>query len=143
MLPPGKRLRFFVDGITARLNDNDLPRQYNVHVDYHGPIKRKAALTSVHRLDINHFWGVSPPPKGIPELVDEVEKIHKELHKWTDGISGLLVNVTDRAKEQRPTTYRPFRLRDAQQMMKDNRWAALTRHTVERPLRRRGWWIRD
>lgn len=142
LLPPGKKLRFFVDGITARLNDKDLPRQHDVSVDYHGPVKRKRPLNSTYILDINHYWGSSPPPKGIPELVDEVEKIHKELNKWTDGISGLRVNVTDREKEKRQS-YRPFRLKEAQQIVREDGAIALGRHILRRALQRRGWWLRN
>ncbi len=133
LLPPGKKLRFFFDSITARLNDNNLPRQYNVTVEYHGPIKRKELLTSSWKLDIGHYWGSSPQPKGLPELVETLGEIKKEMHKWTDGISGIRANVVDRDKEERQR-YRSYRLRRAKQLRQIEGWWALAKSLVKRRL---------
>lgn len=140
-LPPRKRLRFFFDSLPARLNDQTLPKHYDVFIEYHGPIKRRKPLTSTYKLDIGHYWGSSPPPKGLPELVKEVENIHKEMKKWTDGTSGLQVNATDRNDQER-RLHRPFRIPEAKQIKESDGWLALGRHSLKRALHRRGWYSR-
>jgi hypothetical protein len=46
--------------------------------------------------------GAGLPPKGIPELVTEVENIRKEINKWTAGDDhGLLVHTLDERRKER------------------------------------------
>lgn len=140
LLPPNKKLRFFFDSITVRLNDDVLPKHYDVSVEYHGPIKRKKPLVSTYRLDISHYWGMSPPPKGLPEVVKTLEEIQKEMHKWTDGISGIKAKVVDRNKEVRSQD-RSYRLRRAKQLRKSEGWIAAGKVLIVEPLQLRGWWF--
>ena len=42
------------------------------------------------------YLGSALPPKGIPELVAEVENIRKEMEKWKGGgLRGLSVRMSD------------------------------------------------
>jgi hypothetical protein len=48
------------------------------------------------------YLGSALPPKGIPELVTEVEKIRNEIQKWIGRSGrGLLVHTLD---QRRPDT---------------------------------------
>lgn len=87
------------DSAPARL-DSQLPRAYEVTVQYDGPFGRHYEPDH-YTLDLSMYLGSAPPPKGLPELVDEVEKVRKELAKWSDGSRGLRVNTTDREKQER------------------------------------------
>jgi hypothetical protein len=142
MLPPNKKLRAFFDSFPERLK-SDLPMTYDVEVEYHGPTKQKKPLTSHYRLDLNFYVGMSPSPKGIPDLVKTLEDIKGEMHKWTDrsGSTGLRVSTADREKQER-RLFRPSRLRNAKQIKESDGWLASIRYFIQNERRRRGLWVR-
>jgi hypothetical protein len=84
---------------------------------------------------------VSTGPKGLPELVDEVEKVRKELARWTEGTHGLQVHVVDRERARR-IDLRRYRLEHFQQTAKTEgvlpAARALVRQVAELALWRRG-----
>jgi len=47
------------------------------------------------------YLGSAEPPKGLPELVAEVEKIRKEMEKWRVSSRGLRVQTVDQRRQQR------------------------------------------
>lgn len=98
-LPPGKKIRVLFDSAPARF-DSELPRSYKVTVRYEGPLGRQYEPDR-YPLDLSMYYGSALPPKGLSELVDEVEKIRKELAKWTYSGRGLRVNATNREKRER------------------------------------------
>lgn len=98
-LPPGKKIRVLFDQYGARV-DAKLPLTYEVTLRYKGPTGRKE-WAHPYRLDLSMYLGSALPPKGLPELVAEVEKIRKELEKWKGGVRGLLVQTVDRRRQQR------------------------------------------
>jgi len=116
-LPPGKKIRVLFDSAPARLN-SDLPRAYEVTVRYEGPFGR-IYEPDRYPLDLSMYLGSALPPKGLPQLVEEVEKVRKELAKWTDGIRGLRVNTTDREKQER-AQFRHFLTRRFVQSAKED-----------------------
>jgi hypothetical protein len=64
-------------------------------VRYRGPTGRKE-FKDTYRLDLGMYVGSALPPKGIPELVAEVENIHKEIEKWKGrGLRDLSVRISD------------------------------------------------
>jgi hypothetical protein len=98
-LPPGRKIRVLFDQYAARL-DAKLPLTYDVTLRYKGPFGRKE-WEHPYRLDLEVYLGSQLPPKGLPELVAEVEKIRKELEKWREGSHGLRVETVDRRRQQR------------------------------------------
>ncbi len=96
-LPPGKKIRVLFDQFSARL-DAGLPLRYDVELRYRGPTGRKR-WEHPYRLDLGLYVCSQPPPKGIPELVTEVENIRKEIERWKgSGIRGLLVHTVDQRR---------------------------------------------
>jgi hypothetical protein len=98
-LPPGRKIRVLFDQYAARL-EAKLPLTYDVTLHYKGPFGKKA-WEHPYRLDLGIYLGSQEPPKGLPELVTEVQNIRKELQKWRGGTRGLLVQAIDRRRQQR------------------------------------------
>jgi hypothetical protein len=104
-LPPGKKIRVLFDQFNARVNAG-LPLGYDVKLGYRGPTGW-TRWEEVYRLDLGMYVGSQPAPKGIPELVAEVENIRKEIEKWKGGgLRGLLVHTTDQRQEDKITVRR-------------------------------------
>ena len=99
-LPPGKKIRVLFDQFNAR-TEAKLPLTYDVDVRYRGPTGSKH-WKDTYRLDLGMYLGSALPPKGIPELVTEVENIRKEIKKWQgSNLQGLLVHNLDRRQEDK------------------------------------------
>jgi hypothetical protein len=98
-LPPGRKIRVLFDQYAARL-DARLPLTYDVTLRYKGPFGKKE-WEHPYRLDLGIYLGSQLPPKGLPELVTEVEKIRTELEKWRESGRGLRVETVDRRRRQR------------------------------------------
>jgi hypothetical protein len=98
-LPPGKKIRVLFDQYAARMKAK-LPLTYDVTLRYKGPTGKKE-WEHPYRLDLGIYLGSALPPKGLPELVAEVEKIRKELEKWKEDGRGLRVVAVDRHRQQR------------------------------------------
>ncbi|HEV8598287.1 MAG TPA: hypothetical protein VGQ69_02915 [Gemmatimonadales bacterium] len=98
-LPPGKKIRVLFDSYVARF-EASLPLTYDVMLRYKGPTGRKE-WEHPYRLDLNMYLGSAEPPKGLPELVAEVEKIRKEMEKWRVSGRGLRVQTVDQRRQQR------------------------------------------
>lgn len=98
-LPPGKKIRVLFDEFNGR-TEAKLPLTYDVEVRYKG--HKGGKWEETHRLDLGMYLGSALPPKGIPELVSEMENIRKEIVQWR-GFSGrgLLVNVRDQERRDR------------------------------------------
>jgi hypothetical protein len=100
-LPPGKSIRFSFDSIIELLK-SDLPKRYEVTVTYKDSLRRSLA-PDTYVLDLTTYEGSTPPEDGRHELVKEVKELRKEVHKWTDGSSGLIVGTIDRRKQAKRT----------------------------------------
>src|SRR5919106_6309000 len=59
--------------------ENGLPLAYEVTLRYEGPSGRKYGEGEEYRLDIGIYDVVYTGPKGLPELVAEVNKIRSEM----------------------------------------------------------------
>lgn len=134
-LAPNKRIPVFFDSMISRF-DSDLPLTYKATVKYCGPRGKK--FTDVQILDLAIYKGTSQPPEGIPDLVKAVEKLHDEMRKWTDGISGLRVNASNRERAERLQA-RYWRLRRTRDRFRDGGIVAAFKHLVSQALRRSGW----
>jgi hypothetical protein len=93
-LPPGRRHRILYDVSFRRLADDDLPRRHMVDISYSDDFGNR--YHENYELDLGVLMHTSPGAKGLPDLVSEVESIRKELARWTDGSSGLLVHGRDK-----------------------------------------------
>jgi hypothetical protein len=96
-LPPGKKIRVLFDHFDGRRNAG-LPLTYNVELRYRGPVGRKE-WTDLYRLDLGMYLGSQLPPKGIPELVTEVENVRKEIERCRG--SGIRVHASDQRRQDR------------------------------------------
>lgn len=99
-LPPGKKLSVPFDILPARL-EKGLPLTYEVTLRYEGPNGRKYGEDEGYRLDMGLYEVVYTGPKGLHDLVGEVEKIRRVAEKWTSGLRGLLVHTVDERRRQR------------------------------------------
>lgn len=96
-MPPGMELRFSVISMIQYLNDRDVPGQYRVTVTCRN-FDGSKSYEDIYLIDLDVFEGMEPPPDGLPELVKAIEKVTKEIHKWSDGGRGLLVHAEDRRR---------------------------------------------
>lgn len=80
-LPPRKRIDVFFDSMISRY-ESDLPLRYTATVTYTGVGNRD--YTDDYVLDLGMYRGTPPPPDAMPELVKAVEKLSKEVEKWTE-----------------------------------------------------------
>jgi hypothetical protein len=80
------------------------------------------------------YLGSALPPKGIPELVAEVENILKEIKKWQgSNTQGLLVHTVDQRRQDRIAMHRMNA-----RMLRQQGPMALARWLRDRALRRFG-----
>jgi hypothetical protein len=108
-LAPGKRIRVAFDTLPRR-RERGLPLAYEATVRYEGPTGRKYGKGESYRLDMGMYAGAAGAEKGLPDLVDEVESIRKELAKWRQGTRGLLVHAVDKRWQDR-REWRRFHVR--------------------------------
>jgi hypothetical protein len=137
MLPPDKRLRATFDQLPARF-DSDLPLKYEVELRYRGPSKAKVEFVDRYTLDLRTYYGLTRPPKDMPDLVQTLDSVRDEIKKWTDGTRGLLVSAQNRDRHARYDNRR-YWIRQATAVREQHGWLAWTRYLVERALQRRGW----
>lgn len=93
-LPPRKRYRIFFDSFIERTKEDKLPMEYVATATYTDD--EGTTYKDQYVLDLNAFLHASPEEKGLPELVKEVEKIRKEVSKWTDRTRGILVHARNK-----------------------------------------------
>ena len=91
------------DSFIAR-NGKDLAEHHTVTVRYEGePLrsgKRREYVDSME-LDLAQ-WATHEyiDRKTIHHVVTELEKIRREMHHWTAGISGILVRTREELREE-------------------------------------------
>jgi hypothetical protein len=101
MLAPGRDIRVFFDSSFARLaDDSSLPLAYTASVAYTNG-KGKVQKDPPCHLDLAAYNETAVEFDYLEKLAKETEEIRKELHKWTDGISGVKVNASDRVRLER------------------------------------------
>lgn len=98
VLPPGKKIRVLFDS-QARFT-SDLPLAFGVTVSYRGPLGQKYPADR-YTLDLGMYAETLFPPKGLPQLVQELAKVRDELGRWRSGLRGLLVQTVDKRRQDR------------------------------------------
>lgn len=108
-LPPGKTVRAFFDSAIER-KDSGLPDSYSVTVTYTDSAGR-GMPPDHYVLDFKALWGIEfVDRKGLHELAESMENLHKEVKKWTHGTSGLhVVTAGERAYQRRLARWRGVR----------------------------------
>ena len=137
MIAPGRQIRILFDSFQDRVAKPGLPMAYTVTIHYqdtHGRHYREPP----YPLDLGIYVDTALEPKGLPELVDEVERLRKETGKWTDGIRGLRVAVLNREKDERQMG-RPAIMRRVKDIRRKDGWRASARWYLDLWLHPHGW----
>jgi hypothetical protein len=98
VLPPSKKIHVLFD--SGRRLEMGLPLAFGVKVRYRGPSGRKR-FEDRYTLDLGMYVTTLLPPKGVPELVAEVEQLRKEIHSWRGTGRGPIVRTLDERKRDR------------------------------------------
>jgi hypothetical protein len=95
-LPPGKRIRMLFDLSTHRPPDKGLADTYTVKTSYTADVTGKRYVDEETVLD----FGVYRPliwvnKKGLHDMHDQLEKIAKEVKKWSAPGGGVIVTTNE------------------------------------------------
>jgi hypothetical protein len=108
-MAPGREMRYLLDTYPARAAQN-LPMTISGSVTYSGAdMLKHDPWTHAFLMDMEIYKHARLEERSMPDLVNEVAELRKELGKWTDGSRGLLVQATDRDRYIRRSD-RPFHL---------------------------------
>lgn len=136
MLAPDRAIRIRFDSVPQRL-EKQLPLVYGVDVSYQderGHVYADPTFT----LDLSTYEDAAVNPKGLSELVGEVEKIRQEIAKWTDGNRGILAFNVNRNRHVRRID-RPYWRGEAARVRKLGGWRAYVAWFADRMFTRYGW----
>jgi hypothetical protein len=98
-LAPNQHIRVHFDVFPQRI-ETGLPMAYAATVQYDDQNGRRLpAETFV--LDLATFADTAQTPKDLHDLVDEMERIRREVSKWTDGSRGVRVSSVDADRRRR------------------------------------------
>jgi len=102
--PPRKRYRILLDTFPDAASE--LPMEYDVTVTYEDD-NDENTYQDHYTLDLKAFLYTELGEKGLPDLVSELERVRKELEKWTDsGLRGLLVHTRSAERTEQNWTAR-------------------------------------
>jgi hypothetical protein len=92
-LAPGGKMRFIFDSFPSRI-EAGLPLVYHAIVSYES-FDGRHRYSDPYTLDLSLYLGVlQVTEKGLDDLAKSLDKIQKEMHKWTDGHAGIRVSVS-------------------------------------------------
>ncbi|WP_229076071.1 hypothetical protein [Actinoplanes sp. DH11] len=138
MLAPGRSVSLLFDSFPDRYERRKkFPMDHTVTIEYDDD--RGTPYTDPpYPLDLDAYVGASSDPKGLAELVREVEKIRHEMKSWTDEGRGLLVKGVDR-KAAREAEARSYWRAEDRETLREQGLSAMLRGRARRYARRRGW----
>ena len=114
-LAPGKQIRTLFDAFTQRENSG-LPDAYEVVVSY-ADEKGRRRFEETLDLDIGIYRNLGSLVRyGVHDLKGSLDKIQKEMHRWTAGTRGLL---TLSPEERRAENERLMQQREEQRSARD------------------------
>jgi hypothetical protein len=90
IIAPNRCIRVTFGVSHQLLTAQDVPQRYEATVRYAGLDAKSKSYSETYVLDLSHYANAAVDPKGLPELVGELETMRRELQKWTDGSHGLL-----------------------------------------------------
>jgi hypothetical protein len=89
-LPPSKKIRTLIDLTNHRGDQGQLRDAYTATATYSSDVTGKT-YTDTYQLDIGVYWGrIWVTKKGVHEIYGQLEKIAKEIGKWSPSGGGLL-----------------------------------------------------
>lgn len=136
MMAPGREIRFHFDTYPAR-HGSGLPMVITGRVCYSG-FHGKREWDEAFIIDLTNFERSSRPEKGVHDLVQEVAELRQELNKWTDGMRGIRVSVTDKDREN-AREMRTHHLKQSRNAIASDGWAAGARYWFDHWLKVFGW----
>jgi len=135
-LVPGQKVEIFLDVFAARVKAG-LPMTYVATASYSSHEGRPLGEER-YVLDLETFQDTAVPPKGLSELVREVERIRQQVERWgTPTQGGLLAWVRDMDRDKRIAD-RPIRVHEAQRVRRERGRRAFIGHLVHRFLEKHG-----
>jgi hypothetical protein len=138
MLAPGRSIFVTFDVSHRLFADDNLPLSYDVKLTYWNLEKKHKYIDPPYTMDLSHRKETAIDPQGIPELVNQVEAIRKQIEKWTDGTHGLRVHAENRTHRERRLA-RWWLHEEAQRERRENGLYAYLRWHVRRLRRIYGW----
>jgi hypothetical protein len=108
-LPPGREYRTVIDSAPARFASG-LPDEYDVTVSYWGEPKvirlwrrpKDREYTEKLKLDFGLYWNrMSVRAYGLHEIYQELERIRRQIEKWTANPGPGMLQVTPEDMEKR------------------------------------------
>jgi hypothetical protein len=88
MIAPGRTISLLLDSFPDRYERRDeFPMEYAVTIEYED-IYGIPFTDPPYPLDLGTYDQTAVGPKGMPELVHEVQEIRKEMAKWTSASEG-------------------------------------------------------
>ena len=117
MLAPGRTIRINLDSGPAIFKDGTVPLRYDASVTY-SDVRGKRYEDPPFPLDLSPYKHTPIEPKGLPDLVAELEKVRKDLDKWSSS-NGLRVDASDRDR-RRSLENRAYYVQQANQVRKDD-----------------------
>lgn len=139
MIAPGRELLFNLDVYFSRAA-SDLPMELSGTTAYRTG-DGEDHFDERFVIDLGSYEGSALPDKTMHDLIEELEKLRKEHQKWTNGLRGLDVRVTDAVKARRKED-RPFHLRSALKKRDEDGWRSFCVYFVHLWRRRHGWYSR-
>lgn len=99
-IPPGKKFRFFLDSIPVRL-EKDLPVTYSARISYRSDGRRKP-FNDEYILDLSFLLGLGEiHRKSLHDMAETLDKMQKDMHRWTEDMNGIRVYVLDHETHRR------------------------------------------
>jgi hypothetical protein len=138
MVAPGRNIRVTFGASHRLLATDGLPTRYIATASYTSLGKKPKSYADEYVMDLSHYANAAVDPKGVPDIVHELETIRKEIAKWTDGTHGLLAFTLDRAGYVARRDRQHWR-QEAAAVRSSRGVIAYLRWLMDRQLHRRGW----
>lgn len=116
MLAPGRSIRINLDSGPAIFADGAVPLRYEASVTY-SDVRGKTYEDPPFPLDLSPYKHTPIESKGLPDLVGELERVRKDLDKWSSS-NGLRVDATS-GDRRRSLENRAYYVQQARQVRKD------------------------
>lgn len=142
-MPPGQVFRAYWESSLTVFSDEKPyphPLSYRVRVAYED-LRGHHYGPEEYVLDFRVFHGQATGPKGMRELIGEVEKLVKEHKKWTDGVRGIRVNSMDAVQKER-REHRPLHFRGMKDARAKHGLKGAVQYWTDVWRRRHGLWSR-
>lgn len=142
-MPPGQVFRAYWESSLTIFSDEKPyphPLSYRVRVTYED-LQGHHYGPEDYVLDFRVFHGQATGPKGMRELVGEVEKLVKEHKKWTDGGRGIRANTIDAVNMERRMD-RPMHFRQMKDARAKGGLKGAAQYWIDIWRRRHGLWSR-